>query len=122
MSPPLARLLVRLHAPSWRRRYGEEFEALLIDTPLTVANFLNAGESAADSRRLTMIIPFVALASLVAAAFVIIPARRPALPNSIQLAATKDPAYRLPLDRSITLHRIGPCPFMPQRDDKVHCA
>jgi hypothetical protein len=84
MSPPLARLLVRLHAPAWRRRYGEEFEALLIDTPFTVANFLNAGESAADSRRLTMIIAFVALASLVAAAFVIIPAHHPALPNSTQ--------------------------------------
>ena len=104
MSPPLARLLVRLHAPAWRRRYGEEFEALLIDTPFTVANFLNAGESAADSRRLTMIIPFVALASLVAAAFVIIPARHSALPNSIQLAATKDPAYAPPLGRSIRLH------------------
>jgi hypothetical protein len=106
MSPPLARLLVRLHAPAWRRRYGEEFEALLIDTPLTVANFLNAGESAADSRRLTMIIPLVALASLVAAAFLIIPAHRP--PNLIQLAATP--------------HRNAPCRFMPEHDDRVHCA
>jgi hypothetical protein len=99
---------VRLHAPAWRRRYGEEFEALLIDTPSTVANFLNAGESAADSRRLTMIIPFVALASLVAAAFLIIPAHHPASRSSTQLAATP--------------HRNAPCLFTPERDDKVHCA
>jgi hypothetical protein len=118
----LAQLLVRLHAPAWRQRYGEEFKSLLIDTPLTVANFLNAGESALESRRLTIMIPFVAIASLVALAFVFIPAHRPISPNPIQLAATKDPAYKLRVDHSIALRRSGPCRSLRERDDKACCA
>jgi hypothetical protein len=107
MSPALARLLVRLHAPAWRRRYGEEFETLLIETPLTAANVLNAGESAMDSRRLGMVIPLVALASLAVAALVSLPAHRSASGNLIQVAAAKGAA---------------PCHSKRARDDKVHCA
>jgi hypothetical protein len=99
MSPSLARLLVRLHAPAWRQRYGEEFEALLIDTPLTVANLLNAGDSVADSRKLAIVIPFLAIAAVVAAAFMI-PAHRSLLPSPTQLASTKAPADDLRLDPS----------------------
>ena len=106
MSPVLARVLVRLHAPAWRRRYGEEFETLLIETPLTAANVLNAGESAMDSRRLGMIIP-LALASLVAAVLLSIPAHRSTSRNLIQVAASKG---------------APPCHSKRQRDDKVHCA
>ena len=106
MSPALARVLVRLHAPAWRQRYGEEFETLLIETPLTAANVLNAGESAMDSRRLGMIIP-LALASLAAAMLLSIPAHRSTSGNLIQVAAAKSAA---------------PCHSKRQRDDKVHCA
>jgi hypothetical protein len=106
MSPVLARVLVRFHAPAWRQRYGEEFETLLIETPLTAANVLNAGESAMDSRRLGMIIP-LALASLAAAVLLSIPAHRSASRNLIQVAAAKGAA---------------PCHSKRQRDDKVHCA
>jgi hypothetical protein len=107
MSPVLARVLVRLHAPAWRQRYGEEFETLLIETPLTAANVLNAGESAMDSRRLGMIIPLVALASLAVAVLLSIPPHRSTSRNLIQVAAAKGAA---------------PCHFKRQRDDKVHCA
>jgi hypothetical protein len=106
MSPVLARLLVRLHSPAWRQRYGEEFETLLIETPLTAANVLNAGESAVDSRRLGMIIP-LALASLAVAALLSIPAHRSTSRNPIQVAAAKSAA---------------PCHSKRVRDDKVHCA
>ena len=107
MSPVLARVLVRLHAPAWRQRYGEEFETLLIETPLTAANVLNAGESAMDSRRLGMIIPLVALASLAAAVLLSLPAHHSTSRNPIQVAATKGAA---------------PCHSKRERDDKVRCA
>jgi hypothetical protein len=122
MSPTLAHLLMRLHAPSWRRRYGEEFQALLVDTPLTAANVLNACESATDSRRITMIIPLVALASLVIAALVIIPAHRSTSRNPIQVAAAKDPVYNQRSDHAVTLRGIAPCRSKRERDDKGHCA
>jgi hypothetical protein len=37
MKPAIARALTRLYSPSWRRRYGTEFEALLRDFPFTPA-------------------------------------------------------------------------------------
>jgi len=43
MSPALARLLVRLYPREWRERFGEEFEALLLDERgglLTAANVM----------------------------------------------------------------------------------
>ena len=101
MSPVLARLMVRLHAPAWRQRYGEEFEELLMDTPLTLANFLNTAESAVDSRKLRTIIPLVALASLVAA-FVLILVHHQASSNPIQLSAAKDDGFALHLGQPIT--------------------
>lgn len=33
MNPALARLLTRLYPRRWRERYGDEFEALLLDSP-----------------------------------------------------------------------------------------
>lgn len=37
MKRPLARALTSLHAPGWRRQYGDEFEALLAEMPCTPA-------------------------------------------------------------------------------------
>jgi hypothetical protein len=37
MTPRTAALLTRLYSPSWRTRYGAEFEALLQDVALTPA-------------------------------------------------------------------------------------
>ncbi|TMB85556.1 MAG: hypothetical protein E6J39_00945 [Chloroflexi bacterium] len=37
MNPRLARLLVHAYPPSWRRRYGSEYAALLEDLPATLS-------------------------------------------------------------------------------------
>jgi hypothetical protein len=69
-----------------------------------------------------MIIPLVALASLVVAAFVIIPGHRSALPTSVQMAATKVGEYDLRLDHSAMLRANAPCHSKRERYDKGRCA
>jgi hypothetical protein len=120
MSPVLARLMVKLHARAWRQRYGEEFEELLVDTPLTLGNFLNTAESAVESRKLTSIIPLVALASLVVTAFVLVLAHHSASSNPIQLSAAKDDAPGLHLGQSITFRVYEPA-LSPGRDLSKGC-
>jgi hypothetical protein len=63
MSPALARLLTQLHSARWRARYGNEFEALLIDlapAPLAIADAVG---SAISTRR-----PAISIAVTVAIA------------------------------------------------------
>ena len=50
MKRSVARALTMLYAPSWRRVYGQEFEALLIDVPLTPAVIADLVPRAAASR------------------------------------------------------------------------
>jgi hypothetical protein len=50
MSPWLAEVLTRAHAPAWRCRYGDEFRALLQELPGTPATIASAVWSAFRSR------------------------------------------------------------------------
>jgi len=43
MKPALARLLVRLYPYAWRERYGEEFEAVLLDDVGDLRSGINLG-------------------------------------------------------------------------------
>jgi hypothetical protein len=62
MKPALAHTLTQLHSREWRVRYGEEFEALLLDMPATPAIVLNAVESACSSQRRLFLLGCAALA------------------------------------------------------------
>ena len=44
------RCLLRCYPRAWRRRYGEEFAALLEQTPIDLAQLLDALRSALDAR------------------------------------------------------------------------
>jgi len=46
----VARWITRLYPGSWRKRYGEEFEALLIAQPGSLSNFINVVYSAFRER------------------------------------------------------------------------
>lgn len=44
-----------MHAPEWRARYGNEFEALLIDLPASAANLADVAGSILVSRRSSLV-------------------------------------------------------------------
>jgi hypothetical protein len=46
MNPRTARLLTRLYPRPWRDRYGDEFEALLLNSPSDIRSSLNVVKSA----------------------------------------------------------------------------
>jgi hypothetical protein len=50
MNPRLARWIARLYPPAWRKRYGEEFEALLEASPNTLKTVVNSVCSAVSER------------------------------------------------------------------------
>lgn len=69
MKRTYARALTRLYAPAWRRQYGDEFEALLADLPVTPALVSDVLAQAAVSRRqLLATIAAIVLALSVASA------------------------------------------------------
>lgn len=50
MNPRLARLLIRLYPRWWQRRYGPEFEALLLAQPSGLRNVADVARSAVRQR------------------------------------------------------------------------
>lgn len=91
-----ARALTRLYAPSWRRRYGEEFEALLLDVPLTPALLCDVVPRAAISRPQLLGI----LVALLAALAVINGGHAVRASHSAHVAAVTAPRPALPPCRS----------------------
>ena len=82
MQAQLAHRLAAMHAPRWRARYGNEFEALLIDLPASPANLADVARSILASRRGSL----VAGLALVAAVLVtILGFARPGTPAGISL-------------------------------------
>jgi hypothetical protein len=51
MNRRIARALTRLYSATWQKRYGQEFEALLRDLPLTPSVIVDVVPRAALSRR-----------------------------------------------------------------------
>jgi hypothetical protein len=64
MRAELARTLASLHAPEWRARYGNEFEALLVDLPASPFNLADVAASIVASRRRSLAVAAVFAAAL----------------------------------------------------------
>lgn len=94
MRPAIARALTHLHSHAWRVRYGDEFEALLLDLPCTPRIVCNSLESAIVSQGGRIAI---------AAAFTIAIAATLALLGSSQAQHTSLMATRAPV------HDAPPC-------------
>jgi len=86
MTPRFARWLVRFYPPEWRERYGEEFEALLRDSPGGFLALINVIWSALCER--------MALTQALGVAML-------QYPNSI-LSLSKKPSAFVPMAMSLT--------------------
>lgn len=66
MKPFVARVLTRLHSRTWRARYGEEFEALLLELPPNPPVLFDTAESIVASQRPSAVAFATAIALLLA--------------------------------------------------------
>ncbi len=82
MQARLARRLAAMHAPKWRARYGNEFEALLIDLPASPANLADVARSILASRRGSLV---AALALATAVLMTLLGFARPGAPAHFAL-------------------------------------
>lgn len=51
MTRPAARFFTRLHSRQWRNHYGDEFEALLLDVPVSASVVVDVALSICASRQ-----------------------------------------------------------------------
>lgn len=85
MRPALARLLLALYPRPWRQRYGDEFEALLLESPDDILALVDIALSAAKER----IFPIAGLQTQPAAIPFRVVAKQPSaiLPLAVSAAA-----------------------------------
>ncbi len=92
MNPRLAAFLTRAHAPAWRRRYGDEFCALLEELPATPETVASATTSAIFSQAPAL----VAIAAFALAAAVL--ALGPAASDRQPVITVQTPPPRVACD------------------------
>jgi hypothetical protein len=66
MEARVARVLAQMHSADWKSRYGDEFEALLVDLPASPALIADVAGSIVASRRRPVLLGLGVLAILAA--------------------------------------------------------
>ena len=87
MNAILARTFARMHSKKWRTHYGDEFEALLLDSPASLTVVLDIAQSICSSRprevNATVAAVTVALLASVAAPYRHAPDATPSVQRAI---------------------------------------